>query len=49
MIGNADKICWAWGVYEWNAEKIEFITNNVHAVVYAVQVFIKNNANIKTI
>jgi hypothetical protein len=29
--------------------KVEFITYNVHAVVYAVQVFTKNNANIKTI
>jgi hypothetical protein len=29
--------------------KIEFITNNVHAVVHEVQVFTKNNANIKPI
>ncbi len=30
--------------------KIEFTINNVHAVVYAVQVFsLKMNANIKTI
>jgi hypothetical protein len=45
MIGFGDKNV---GLEVSMNGKIEFITNDVHPKVYAVQVFTKNNANIKT-